>query len=273
MVVYRLTSLITGKVYIGITQHSAKRRFAAHWDKAMRSNVGSDQPHLSAALRKYGRSTWRVETIATADTWSALCELERRFISEHRANDPRCGYNLTEGGDGRVGVRQTPEEIARRVAKMRGQHRSPEARLRMSLAMKGKKKSPEHIARMAASKRGHHKTPEQIDKSARFHRGRKRSATTCFKHSVYIRAWNALHPGARKTTANPVRDAAIACEFFSATSLGRAGVRFGIRAAATCHALKRFRSHLRENLEATSALYAGVLLPKKVHPEWADLAR
>jgi hypothetical protein len=51
MVVYKITNLANGKIYIGKTTKSLGRRWAVH--KYM-AKIGKGCPILSAAIRKYG---------------------------------------------------------------------------------------------------------------------------------------------------------------------------------------------------------------------------
>lgn len=54
-----------------------------------------------------------------------------------------------------LGKKQSPEAVAKRVAKLRGQKRTPEQLVTLSAALRGKKKTPEHreALRQAALRR------------------------------------------------------------------------------------------------------------------------
>lgn len=139
-VVYRLTCIHSGKSYIGITRNSAQIRFRQHIYKSRWPSNKDDQRRLMNALRKYPPHLWTVEEIGSATTWVDLCRLEVEFIAKYGTQDRTKGYNHTAGGDGRCGHKQSPEEIEKRAAKLRGQKRSPESRRRMSDGMRGKTK-------------------------------------------------------------------------------------------------------------------------------------
>lgn len=102
--VYRHTKLGTNEVfYIGI----------------------GNQPKYSRAYTKNGRNNWwkkivekygfEVEILAHNLTWSEACELETILISWYKRADC-CGgtlVNLTDGGDGMVGIVKTDESISK----------------------------------------------------------------------------------------------------------------------------------------------------------------
>lgn len=82
-----------------------------------------NQPNYSRAYTKNGRNSWwkravekygfEVEILAHSITWEEACELEKILISWYGRADC-CGgtlVNLTDGGDGMVGVIKTKESI------------------------------------------------------------------------------------------------------------------------------------------------------------------
>lgn len=58
---------------------------------------------IQSAIKKYGADNFSVRTLVVADDWQYLCDLERRAIVAFRTKTPN-GYNLTDGGEGAVGV-------------------------------------------------------------------------------------------------------------------------------------------------------------------------
>jgi group I intron endonuclease len=121
MIIYRITNLFNGKVYIGQTIRSAKWRFTRHLASA---RMG-EKSLICNAIRKYGRENFDVRPIAYASTLKQLDVLEKeRIISEH-ASDRLYGYNIREGGN--------------RGFTNRGWKHTPEAILRIGAASKGNK--------------------------------------------------------------------------------------------------------------------------------------
>ena len=63
-----------------------------------------------------------------------------------------------------IGIKKSPETLAKMSAAKKGRKKSPEHIAKMSAALKGRKLSPEHIAKMSAAKKGKKKSPETIAK-------------------------------------------------------------------------------------------------------------
>lgn len=88
------------------------------------------------------------------------------------------GYNLTDGGEGTVGLERTPEHRAKLAASKRGKnnpsygnHPSNETRAKRSASLKGRRFSEEHRAKLAAAHRGRTLSPEHRAKIAATERG------------------------------------------------------------------------------------------------------
>lgn len=107
MHVYRITNLINGKCYIGVTSRDPNFRWWEHQNTAS-SGKGFA---LHQAIRKYGSEHFSFEVICCTKSKEDLGLLEKQLIAD---NDSLCfgghGYNMTPGGDwttsiGRVSVR------------------------------------------------------------------------------------------------------------------------------------------------------------------------
>lgn len=94
MPLYKVTSP-SGKVYIGITTLTVRRRMTGHKTAA---RLGSIYP-LHAAIRKYGFDKMQVEILNSETNLDALHALEIASIAEFNCMAPN-GYNLTAAGDG-----------------------------------------------------------------------------------------------------------------------------------------------------------------------------
>ena len=96
-----------GKVYIGLTTTSLKRRKSGHRNCAK----GNDTRILYNALRRYTmEDTFELMEIDTADTEEELCEKEIMYISKYNSFDIKYGYNMTLGGEGTNGWVPTQEQ-------------------------------------------------------------------------------------------------------------------------------------------------------------------
>lgn len=147
---YIVTCRSTGKQYIGITGADLRRRWAEHVYNATRQMNPSA---LYAAIRRYGRSDFTIESVCAATSIENIRATEVVLIRQHGTLAP-AGYNLTLGGEGRFGFRPTAESVERSAAKHRGRPCHPNTRRRSSECHKGRPKSALTKARMAAAKRG-----------------------------------------------------------------------------------------------------------------------
>ena len=129
-IVYRLT-FPNGKVYIGITSETLKKRISRHvnYARAGRSYA------LSSAIRKYGESAFTAEEVASGE-WDAMLAEEIRLISAHQSIVPH-GYNMTAGGEGSLGVSCSAEK-----------------RQKISYALSGRKLSEAHKSSVREAQRG-----------------------------------------------------------------------------------------------------------------------
>ena len=97
MFVYKITNLVNGKIYIGITEKTVEERFKEHLRFARRGD--KDYP-LYRAIRKYGEENFSVEIVDdTAKTRDELRKLEVYYISLYGANVCGKGYNQSPGGE------------------------------------------------------------------------------------------------------------------------------------------------------------------------------
>jgi len=102
------------------------------------------------------RSEISVDIVARDLTWEQACELEQLMIGEYGRIDLGTGrlVNLTDGGDGSFGVKQSQETIDKRAESNRGKKRTAETRKKISNALAGKKLSDQHIAKLSESHLG-----------------------------------------------------------------------------------------------------------------------
>jgi len=92
--IYKHTSTISGKSYIGLTSLGLCRRWQMHCSRARNKSL----LHFHNAIRKYGELAWRSEVlhdnILTLDN---AAKLEVFYINKF--NTFQNGYNLTIGGE------------------------------------------------------------------------------------------------------------------------------------------------------------------------------
>lgn len=114
MVIYKITNLINGKIYVGKSVRNPKNYF------------GSGKL-IKQAINKYGISSFTKEILEVCETLDQLSNREKFWIkelgSQHR------GYNIAEGGTGGDTTSNHPnrdEIIEKRRIKNIGKKRTPE---------------------------------------------------------------------------------------------------------------------------------------------------
>lgn len=154
--IYLITNNLNGKIYVG--KHSTDNLN----DGYMGSGVA-----LHRAYNKYGQEHFTKKILAYADTEEKLNWFERFYIKKYHARTK--GYNLTDGGDGVLGLRRDAwnkgvpcsEDQKHKISlKLKGKPMSEETKLKLSLKLKGKKqktRSEETKKKISETKKG--KTP------------------------------------------------------------------------------------------------------------------
>ena len=141
-IIYCITNKVNGKRYIVQTTRNIEERLAAHFC----SNGRHGCRLLGAAVAKYGRESFEVTQLASAETQSDLDAVEIALIRQYGTTNRDAGYNIALGGSG---GKQSAETIALRVAKTAGQKRTDEFRMRVSEQRKGTKHSEEAKAKIS----------------------------------------------------------------------------------------------------------------------------
>lgn len=130
--IYKITNLINGKIYIG--KHSS--------NKIDDTYMGSGKI-IKRAEQKYGLNNFIKNIIAYTDNEAALNFLERLYIKKYKSKDLSIGYNLTDGGDGTLGIsrsgkdhwnygRHLSDETKRKISETNKGHMSPRKGIHLS---------------------------------------------------------------------------------------------------------------------------------------------
>ncbi len=88
MIIYKITNLINGKIYVGQTKFSVEKRFKEH---------AKSDSLIGRAIRKYGEENFKAEVIETCQTFIELNEREIFWIAKLNCKVPN-GYNIADGG-------------------------------------------------------------------------------------------------------------------------------------------------------------------------------
>jgi len=154
-IVYKITNLINGKLYIGMTIKNLNERFKKH----LQSSTAKNPKYvIHKAIKKYGIKNFKIEQIDTFDTTVAGIEKEKYYIKRYETFGS--GYNMTEGGDGTWGHKLSKESIKKiQIARKNqvvaiGWHHTEETKKKISSSKIGKKFSDDIKKKLSESKKG-----------------------------------------------------------------------------------------------------------------------
>lgn len=99
--IYIITNLVNAKQYVGITKDIPGR-----WSRHKAAKGGC--PVLHSAIRKHGVENFAFTHVADAFDEESAKMIERVLIAEHNTKAPY-GYNMTDGGDGTMGMIKTED--------------------------------------------------------------------------------------------------------------------------------------------------------------------
>lgn len=133
MIIYKITNLVNGKIYIGQTSGTLKDRWLKHCSNS------SNCVKLKNAINKYGRHNFKIEKLYKVKTKEELNKLEKITISKY--DSINSGYNLTTGGDSFNHSEETKNKISKAQI---GGKRSKKAKENMSKSAMGKIISKAH---------------------------------------------------------------------------------------------------------------------------------
>ena len=92
--IYKITNTINNKIYVGVTSRTLAERFKEHKSRIEERN----SVHLYQAMEKYGRDSFTIELLDTANTSEEMFEKEKYYIKLYDSYNN--GYNMTLGGEG-----------------------------------------------------------------------------------------------------------------------------------------------------------------------------
>lgn len=132
--IYKWINLVNGKIYIGSAVKFRKRK-DLHLLNLRRGDHHSK--YLQYAYNKYGEDKFKFEIIE-------LCSKENLETREQYYLDTlKPEYNICKRTDSRLGIKSSPEHIAKIVAANKGKTRTPEQKERLRQLRLGKKLTEE----------------------------------------------------------------------------------------------------------------------------------
>ena len=112
MVIYKVTNIENGKIYIGKTSRELVKRKYAHYKSAK----SGSETNFHRALIKYPKDVFQWDVIAYGEDDDELNKLEIQFIKEF--DSYKVGYNMTEGGTGGLTYKKGTELYERTKHKL-----------------------------------------------------------------------------------------------------------------------------------------------------------
>lgn len=152
--IYCIENIINGKKYIGQSINIFSR-----WKQRINKAKSGTNTALYNAIRKYGKDNFKFYILKKCNK-NELSDLEIMYVKKYNTKAPR-GYNMTDGGEGTVGVRmygkenpmfglthsdKTKELIRQKAI---GRNVSEETRQKLSKTSKGRKHSEQFKQKMS----------------------------------------------------------------------------------------------------------------------------
>jgi group I intron endonuclease len=109
MIIYKVTNLINGKIYIGLTKQKLERRKKQHELHSLKKPLMV----LHYAIKKYGKENFQWEIIKECNDFQELNRFERIFINQYNSTNIKIGYNRTAGGENPVMTEQTRKKMSK----------------------------------------------------------------------------------------------------------------------------------------------------------------
>lgn len=145
--VYKITNIKNGKVYIGQTINSVEHRFNQHWRETKSEHrLGKTTSYFHNAFHKYGVESFEISILEEVDN-AQLSEREIYWIAKYNSTDRKIGYNIGSGGETAV---TTPEVRAKIGANTKQRWLDPQA---AEVMRAGLEKATKEWQRLSAEKR------------------------------------------------------------------------------------------------------------------------
>ena len=157
------------KVYIGITQQEPEKRW--------KNGLGYDahQTLMKRAIKKYGWQNIKHEILYKNLNKNEACNKEIELIALYDSTNKQKGYNVSQGGEGTIGVKPTEEsKLKNRIAHL-GKKASLETRRKISESNKGKhnkKRSKEQKRKISEATKKAMQNPELRKRLSETHSGK-----------------------------------------------------------------------------------------------------
>ena len=136
MIIYCIKNTINNKEYIGLTTRPLEYRWKQHIRESNKEGSWEWNTPLGNAIKKYGKDSFQVFVLEECSSETEMKNREIDLIRERKSLASETGYNLSLGGDGRLGYKLS-EETKRKIGEgNKGKIMSNEAKEKMSIAAK-----------------------------------------------------------------------------------------------------------------------------------------
>jgi len=184
MLIYCIKNTINNKEYIGLTTKPLEHRWKQHIYESNKKDSWEWNTPLGNAIKKYGKDSFQIFVLEECSSETELKQKEIQLIRERKSLATETGYNLTLGGDGRLGYKLS-EETKRKIGEGNiGKVMSNEAKEKMSVA--AKKRSVGKLSPMNGKKH----TDDALKKISESSKGRIFSEESRIKKSESLKAYH-----------------------------------------------------------------------------------
>ena len=157
------------KVYIGITQQEPEKR----WKKGL--GYDSHQILMKRAIKKYGWNNIKHEILFKNLSKNDACKKEIELITLYDNTNKQKGYNVSQGGEGTIGIKPTEESKQKNRIAHLGKKASLETRKKISESNKGKhniKRTEEQKKKISEATKKAMQNPEIRKRLSETHSGK-----------------------------------------------------------------------------------------------------
>lgn len=186
--IYKITNLVNGKVYIGLSKDITKR-LKTHLTQLI-SNTHYNK-HLQQSFNKYGKSNFVFQVVEECAE-ELLSNKEQQYILFFESFNPLKGFNKTLGGEREIPTKETKQKMSENHANVSGSNspfygkslagefnpfygkvHSEEARLAVSNYQSGRSKSNSTKLKMSIAHKNKSISDITKDKMSISHTGKK----------------------------------------------------------------------------------------------------
>ncbi len=172
MILYKVTNLVNGKLYIGRTKGSLSHRIREHCKNGYA---------LYTAIKKYGAENFEWKILCSSHFIEDTNNQEQFYIDYYRSRD--YGYNLTAGGKGTMDYHLSLE-LRKKLSQLKigkpngrkGCNHTFETKQKISKRKMGYKHSEETKRKISESKIGHITSEETKRKISEANKGKHGSS-------------------------------------------------------------------------------------------------